>query len=173
MSIKAKIGMAAAATVLGAALVGGGTFALFTSSATNAGNTFTAGTVIITDTTGGPVASQAVNFSNLAPGDNGTVSMTVKNDGTLDEWVHINTAASGATSAGDLFGGATPLALTYDADVVKLAPGTSYTFDIGYEFPLAADNSYQGDSGTFSIVVDAVQARNNTNTTNDGPLSWN
>lgn len=174
MSIKKKFGGAILATALGATLIGGGTFALFTSTASNTGNTFTAGTVVITDTTGGAgsLASQAVNFSNLAPGDNGTMNMTVRNDGNLDEWVHINEVASTATETGGLFSGTTPVALSLPSNVVKLAPGDSTTFTIGYNFPSVADNSYQAAKGSFNVKVDAVQARNNTNAAGNGPTSW-
>lgn len=169
--MKKKLGGAVLATALGATLIGGGTFALFTSSASNTGNTFTAGTVVVTDTSGGPIASKVVNFNNLAPGDNGSMTMTVQNNGTLDEWVKIDTAASNATkSVGGLFGGTTPLALSYAPDVVKLAPGETHDFTVGYNFPVAADNSYQKATGSFSVVVDAVQAKNNT--TGNGPTSW-
>jgi spore coat-associated protein N len=173
MGIKSKLGLALATTALGATLVGAGTFALFTSTTANAGNTFTSGTVAINDTTTGTLASQEINFNNLAPGDNGTLKMTVKNNGTLDVWAKIDTAASDATKTGNLFGGSTPIQLTYITDVVKLAPGTEYIFSVGYNFPLAADATYQGATGTYSIQVDAVQARNNTNSAQTGPVTWN
>jgi spore coat-associated protein N len=172
MGIKKQFAGVVLAAGVGVAAISGGTFALFTSTATNSGNTFTAGTLTIEDLSGGPVASQAVNFSNLAPGDNGTVTMTVKNSGNLDAWVKVDNAASVASQTGDLFGGTTPLAITYDADVVKVPAGGTTTFDVGYNFPLRADNSYQGDTGSFNVVVKAVQARNNTNAANTDALSW-
>lgn len=174
MGIKKQIGLAMATTALGATLLAGGSFALFTSNTTNTGNTFTAGTVSLQSLTNGPVASQAVFFNSLAPGDNGDVKLKVKNNGNLAEWVHINTTASDASkSTGGLFGGANPLALTYESTAVLLQPGQEKEFNIHYNFPLAADNSYQGATGTFNVVVDGVQARNNTNAANNGPISWN
>lgn len=176
VSIKKKFGGAIFTTVLGAALISGGTFALFNSTTTNLGNTFTAGTVVVTDITGGSLASQEVNFDNLAPGDSNTLTMKVKNDGTLDEWVKIDTAASDASKNGSIFEGTTPLTLTYSPDVIKLAPGETYDFSIDYEFPINADNSYQETTGKFNVVVAAVQARNNTeyNGSNEeiGPITW-
>ncbi|TCP52735.1 camelysin-like metallo-endopeptidase [Tumebacillus sp. BK434] len=171
--MKKKIALAMVTTALGATLVGAGSFALFTAETTNTGNNFTAGTLTLQDLSGGPIASQAVNFGNLAPGDNGVVKMTVKNNGSLDAWVRINQTASNASRTGDLFGGATPLQLIWDAKVVKVPAGGTTTFDVGYLFPLAADNSYQGDTGSFHVVVQAVQARNNTNAANNGPIAWN
>jgi spore coat-associated protein N len=170
--MKKKIALAMVSTSLGAALVGAGSFALFTAETANTNNNFTAGTLTLEDISGGPIASQAINFSNLAPGDNGTVTMTVKNNGTLDAWVRINQAASNATKRGDLFSGATPLQLGWDNDVVLVPAGGTTTFDVTYLFPLAADNSYQGDTGSFNVVVQAVQARNNTNASNTGPIAW-
>jgi spore coat-associated protein N len=173
MGLKTKLAMAVATSAAGAAMIAGGSFALFTSSATNSGNTFTAGTVVLSDITNGSVTSQAVNFSNLAPGDNGTVTMTVKNNGTLDEWVKIDgTATAASESAGGLFGGSNPLTLTPSADVVLLHPGDTHAFNITYNFPSAADNTYQSAIGSFSVVADAVQASHNTNATNNGPVTW-
>lgn len=168
MGIKTKLGLALATTAVGASLVGAGTFALFTSEATNKGNTFTAGTLTIEDVTEGKLASQALNFDNLAPGDEGDLTLTVKNSGSLDAWVKLDDAKS--TGTGDLFSGATPLKLTLDSDVEKVAAGGTATFTIHYKLPLEADNTYQGKTGTFDVVVDAVQVRNNDN--GNGPVSW-
>jgi spore coat-associated protein N len=170
--IKRKLALTMATTALGATLLAGGSYALFTSNTTNAGNTFTAGTVVVTDATTGTLVSQEVNFGNIAPGDTKKLTMTVKNGGTLDEWVKIDSDATNLSRIGGLFGGATPVALTLDTKAVKLAPNEIATFDVTYLFPAAADNSYQSATGTFNVVVDAVQARNNTNVGNTGPTSW-
>ncbi|MCA1055231.1 CalY family protein [Rossellomorea aquimaris] len=172
MGLKKSLGAAALAAGIGAAAIGGGTFALFTDTAANTGNTFTAGTLTLDDVSGGAIVSQAVNFDNLAPGDSGTVSMTVENNGTLDAWVKIDDTATNASKTGDLFGGDTPLSLTLDTDVVRVPAGGQTTFDVDYAFPLGADNSYQGDTGSFEVVVQAVQARNNTNGTDTAPNAW-
>ncbi|ASS76987.1 hypothetical protein CIG75_20175 [Tumebacillus algifaecis] len=171
--MKKKIALAMVTTALGATLIGAGSFALFTAEVSNKGNTFTAGTLNLEDLSGGPIASQALYFNNLAPGDNGKVKMKVKNNGSLDAWVKINQTASNASRAGNLFGGTTPLQLGFDNGVVKVPAGGTTTFDVTYNFPLAADNSYQGTTGSFNVVVQAVQARNNTNHQNNGPIAWN
>jgi spore coat-associated protein N len=100
--------------------------------------------------------------------------MKVKNAGTLEQWVKIDSIDTNSSKTGNLFAGATPLALTLDTRVVKLAPNETATFDVTYSFPIAADNSYQSATGSFNVVVDAVQARNNTTTgtTAPGPVSW-
>lgn len=113
MNLKKKITMALASTALGAALVGGGTFALFTDSAANEGNTFSAGTVVIEDVTDGAALSTSSFISNLAPGDGETATLTVANEGTLDAWVRVNGFETNATEdfedgIGDLFEGEHP-----------------------------------------------------------------
>ena len=62
-----------------AAFASGGS-ALFTSSATVAANTFTAGTVVISTNP----ASALVTFANMAPGDQVTAPLVVNNTGSLD-----------------------------------------------------------------------------------------
>lgn len=173
MSLKKKLAMALVTTTAGAAIMAAGSFALFTSSATNSGNTFSAGTLAVSDITSGTLSSQEINAANLAPGDTKQMVMTVQNTGSLDEWVKIDSAATTSSETGALFAGTSPLTLTLDSNVVKLTPGATQNFNVTYSLPIGADNSYQGASGTFSVKVDAVQARNNTNATNDGPTSWN
>jgi len=172
MSLKKKLVMALVTTTAGATIMAAGSFALFTSSATNAGNTFTAGTVVITDKTVGTLSSQELNAANLAPGDSKVLKMTVKNEGSLDEWVKIDNEATQATRTGALFNGNYATIITNDTSIVRLAPGDSKVFDVTYNMPLAADNTYKATTGSFGVVVDAVQARNNTNQAADGPTSW-
>jgi predicted ribosomally synthesized peptide with SipW-like signal peptide len=162
-----------------AMLVSGATFALFNASTENTSNTFTAGTVTL-----GTPSSTVVDVANIAPGDNNTASpytYAVTYTGSLDAWLGLTTSTSGT-----IFGGATPLAITISdgvnnylanaADkVVGAAPvasGVTKTFTVTYNMPLAADNSYQGATGTLSMQVKAVQARNNTNSAGTGPVSW-
>jgi spore coat-associated protein N len=176
MNIKKQLLGAAMATAIGAAAIGGGTYALFTDSAANAGNTFTAGTVNIEDVTGGAALSSTTFISNLAPGDAETATLTVENQGSLNAWVKID----GAATSGDLFGGSNPLTVSYDQGVVLIPAGQSHTFNVGYNLPLAAGNEYQGDQGEVTFDIKAVQSRNNGDTNNNGvadsgeaPGSWN
>lgn len=169
MEIKKKLGMALATTALGAMLIGGGTFALFTSTASNEGNTFTAGTLTIEDVTGGAAFSQSLYFDNLAPGDSENAALTIRNTGSLDAFVRI----SGVTTSGALFEGDYPLTFSYDGATAVIPAGGTETFEISYSFPLEAGNEYQGATGTADINVQAVQVRNN-DANNDGePDSWN
>ncbi|WP_342433272.1 TasA family protein [Neobacillus sp. FSL H8-0543] len=170
MAKKSKLGMGIASSALALSLIAGGTYALFSANAVNAGNEFTAGTVKITDyTTGGNVASQMINFSNLAPGDTDTKKVTIKNEGTLDAWVRINDAATQATRSGELFNGATPLQISYSDEPVFVGVGQTVELDVKYSFPLHANDSYQSAKGSINVVVDAVQARNNDQNNDSKP----
>jgi spore coat-associated protein N len=180
LGLKGKFGMALASTALGAALIGGGTFALFTDTATNNNNTFTAGKLDISDFPDNGVFTQTVNFANLAPGDSENATLTITNNGTLDAWVRVD--PNGTTTTGDLFSGDNKLQLNLDQNVYFVAAnGGQATLTVGYEFPKAAGNEYQGKRGTATFKVQAVQVRNNTTDSNGngdlsdeaGPDSWN
>jgi spore coat-associated protein N len=171
MGIKTKIALAMATTAVGATLAGAGSFALFTSQATNSGNTFTAGTLVITDQTTGSVASQAVNFNKLQPGDSGDLTMSVKNTGTLDAWVQVDQTATSGSEVGSLFGSG-GLTITTSPNAVLVHAGQTVPVTVHYGFPLTANDTFQGATGSFNVVVDAVQARNNTNSSGNGPTAW-
>ncbi|VEF49337.1 spore coat-associated protein [Bacillus freudenreichii] len=78
MSMKKKFGMGAMSVALGAALIGGGTYAFFSDTETSQ-NTFAAGTL---DLTLNP--STIVEVENLAPGDSMTRDFELGNGGSLD-----------------------------------------------------------------------------------------
>jgi spore coat-associated protein N len=158
MSIKTKLVMLTAVSALGATMVAGGSFALFTKNATN-GTTFASGILTIDDFTGSVVQDTMLNFMNLAPGDYGSKKITVKNTGSLDAWVAVNAAAS--QGSGDLFKGSTPIQLTYDTRPVRVAKGDTVSVTVNYKMPLSANSDYENKSGSVNVVVDAVQARNN------------
>ncbi|MBT2692601.1 TasA family protein [Bacillus sp. ISL-55] len=164
MGIKKRLAGAAMAAGIGVAAISGGTFALFTANASNTGNTFTAGTVEISDVTGGAAFSSTSFFSDLAPGDNETATLTIENTGSLNAWVKIDST----TETGDLFGGAYPLDITFPSEEVLIPAGGSYTFNVSYNFPIDAGNEYQGDTGEVTFNIKAVQSRNNGDADNDG-----
>lgn len=81
---------------------GAGTLAYFSDTETSTGNTFTAGTLdLVVVTTGtGPAGKHTVNelgdgfndnvtFTNLAPGDSGSIVWTITNNGNLDGWILV------------------------------------------------------------------------------------
>jgi predicted ribosomally synthesized peptide with SipW-like signal peptide len=76
--------------VLGA-LVGVGTLSAFSSSTSNSGNTFDAGTVYITDNDAG---SSLYNMTNTKPGDSVVSCIKVTYGGTLGADVHLYTPST-------------------------------------------------------------------------------
>ncbi|MNH97792.1 Spore coat-associated protein N precursor [compost metagenome] len=78
MGIKKTLGFGIASAALGLSLIGGGTFAYFSDTATSTA-TFAAGTL---DLNSDP--SVIVDIQNLKPGDTVTKTFKLKNDGTLD-----------------------------------------------------------------------------------------
>lgn len=174
MSLKKKMGAALATTALGAALIGGGTFAIFTDSAQNANNTFAAGTVDINVTdTSSFTGAKHVNISNLAPGDEGSREFTVKNDGSLDLKYDVEKALTGTLVKGNQ---TMDLAVTIEkkgandtwtvvdpqgTNWIPLAAGATDTYRISYKLPLAADNTYESGSADLQYTFNAQQLRNN------------
>jgi SipW-cognate class signal peptide len=78
MGIKAKLGLGMATAALGISLVGGGTFAYFTSTEQTTG-TFAAGYI---DLTANPTT--VINVSDIKPGDTWLKTFSLKNTGTVD-----------------------------------------------------------------------------------------
>lgn len=78
MGIKKTLGLGVASAALGLSLIGGGTFAYFSDTATSTA-TFAAGTL---DLNSDP--STIVDLGNLKPGDTIFRSFKLKNDGSLD-----------------------------------------------------------------------------------------
>ena len=151
--MRTKIAVSFVIMALVCALVGGATFALFTDTATNAANTFSAGTV---DVNAGPQVV-TIPVAGMAPGDTVSGTFKVTNAGTLDAWFKVT-----ANAAGDLFGGATPAAVTVsNTAFTAIAAGTEATVNFSVALPLAADNAYQGVKGTLSFTVDSEQQANN------------
>lgn len=154
-----------------AAMATAGSLALFTATTTNTGNTFTSGTVTLSD-----VAETLVDVTNIAPGDSGSATYKVTYTGSLEAWLGLDTTFTGdlKTCDGgkfvmDVVGFNNNLA----NQVVGTAPfvtGQDATFNINWSLPLNAGNDCQGDSATLTMLVHAVQAKNNT--TGTGPTSW-
>jgi predicted ribosomally synthesized peptide with SipW-like signal peptide len=157
--MKTKMFMSMLVIALAAALVGGATMAIFTDTATNTGNTFTAGTVdvMVYDNTSF-VTLTPVSITNMAPGDTRSSSFVVRNAGTLDLRFDVS-----ATPTGALFGGTHPaevLTLADDQNVV-LIPGGFHTVNYSVYLPFGAGNEYQGAAGTVNFTIAAEQTANN------------
>lgn len=76
--------------------VQGGTVAYFTSSATSAGNQFTAGTLVISEAP----SLALLNVSNLVPGDSFGAPLTVSNAGSLTLRYAVTSAADNTDGKG-------------------------------------------------------------------------
>lgn len=161
-----------ATTAALSALIAGATFALFTDTAENSGNTFTAGTVSLGELT--PFTCDISDVDNLAPGDSGQCTVSVQYRGSLDAFVGVDVEASGA-----LFEGDTPIVYQISAPKVdgtyvlgEFSNGEDATVTIDWTFPLEAGNEYQGATGQIDLTFKAVQSRNN-GSGNGAPNSWN
>ncbi|MBO1578183.1 TasA family protein [Bacillus sp. XF8] len=96
MTLKKKLGMGITSAIMGAALIGGGTYAYFSDKeVTN--NTFVAGTL---DLTANPTA--IINVNNIKPGDTIIRDFELVNSGTLDiEKVLLHSEYSVKDAKGD------------------------------------------------------------------------
>lgn len=161
--------------------------ALFTDSETNGANSFTAGTVDISQSP----TSALVTYSNMAPGDSVIQPLVLTNDGSLELRYAISTAATnddalalrdqlqltvrvktasacsaedgtvlygpGALSSGAIGSSATGA----DAGDRTLAAAAAETLCFKVELPLASSNSYQGAATVATFTIDAEQTKNN------------
>lgn len=169
MNLKSKLVSSIATMSLAAALVGGATFAWFTSSASNDNNQFTAGTVVLgvyDNLSGLEQTSPMFNLPSIAPGDKGSYVLKVTNTGSLA----LKYDMTLNKSIGGLFAGLNPVTVkVFDAsdneitlsDKRTLESGTSETLTVKWDFPQAATDEYQGATGTFNLGFNGVQVRNN------------
>jgi predicted ribosomally synthesized peptide with SipW-like signal peptide len=155
--MRSKIAFSFVIMALVCALVGGSTFAYFTSTANNAGNTFSAGTVVI----GAGAQTVTIPVNGMAPGDTISGSFVVSNNGTLGEYFKV--VANTVDSAKPLFTGTNHAIVTVDhsANWELLASGTDVV-NYSVTLPGAARNEFQGAAGTLSFTVNAQQAANNS-----------
>ncbi len=161
--------------------------AVFTDQQANAANTFTAGSVSLTDTP----ASALVTYANMAPGDSTTQPLVINNAGSLDLRYSMTTSATNvdgknlgtellltvrtktanpctnedgaviygpAALGSGAFGSNAQGAQAGDRTVT--ASG-SETLCFKVEMPLAAANAYQGATTTATFTFDAEQTKNN------------
>lgn len=89
MGLKSKLFMAVATSAAGAAMIAGGTFAYFNSTATIQSNTFAAGTVTLNavldpTSSGYSTTTTGFNVTNMAPGQSFTETYNLSNKGTLN-----------------------------------------------------------------------------------------
>ena len=162
MNLKKKLMTSIATMGIAAALVGGATFANFSSTATNDDNIFKAGTLVVT---AGP-QQYSVDITNLKPGDTKSGQFVIANTGSLP--LNYTVTSSGT---GELFTGAT---VDRDGDGILDANNATVTFTsnstgslvastgtatITYTvtLPSAAGNDFQGTQGSLKFNVNATQ----------------
>lgn len=151
--MKSKIAVSLLVIALAAALMGGATFAYFTSQATNEGNVFSTGTLQISITD--PVEEAIFNVGNMYPGQpTVTDYIYVKNDGTLPMkfWGSVTDAGVGALDAAYL-----PDKLNVVIKLKGVDPGTG-VFD-------SRDQVIY--TGTLADLIDRSA------TADTSPLKWN
>ncbi len=167
------------AGVLAAAGIAIGSGAAFTATAANPNNTFTAGTLSITNTP----STALFTASNLKPGDVSTGQVDIENSGslagafTLSRTALTNSDATYPMSAklnvlvedcGD-FSSGTPTCVAGDPDIYSgtldamsgsyalgnYAAADKHRYKFTVTFDSSADNNYQGDNSTATFRWDA------------------
>jgi len=143
-----------------ATLAGAGVYAVFTDTATNTGNEFTAGTLAI----GLETKSWSTGFDNMKPGDTVTFTITVRNDGSLPLDYTITTVLTGELiTLGSNPCGVSAIRVDTAAytppETLSVEGGGDWkdTVNIDITMPSAAGNTYQGKSGTLTVTFDATQ----------------
>lgn len=161
---------------LAAALLGGAAFAWFTDEET-AGAEFTSGTLDLA-----ALPETLFSVSDMAPGDVTTdETLTITNSGSLEMFYRISFVKGAASGTlGDVLhvyidgvdqGTLANLEGVFIFDsTMRLASGASKDFSIKFELPGDTGNAYQGQTYTGTIVVQAVQTKNNE--AGGLPLTW-
>jgi predicted ribosomally synthesized peptide with SipW-like signal peptide len=161
-NVKKTMAMAMVTVALGATLIAGGSFAIFTSTAENTNNSFATGTLKINLNKEGS-SDKFFNITNMAPGDSSIQKVKVTNSGTLDLRYDLVLSVGGdlgeklVITAYDDSKATDPL--EYSNRVLN--SGVSQNIYVKVELPWNTDNAYQGKWGTASIRVDAEQTKNN------------
>jgi spore coat-associated protein N len=171
--------LAAALLAVGIAIGSGANFSAQTS---NPNNTFTAGTLTMSNSNPGAAILTA---SNMKPGDTTTGTVDIENTGSISGTFSLSRSAlsdsdssfpmsakldvlvedCGDFSAGtptcdaadpDRYSG-TLAAMTGSYALGAFAPSEKHRFKFTVTFNSSADNNYQGDSSTATFQWDAVQ----------------
>jgi predicted ribosomally synthesized peptide with SipW-like signal peptide len=143
------------------AVAGSATYSAFTSTTTNTGNVFSAGTVSLTDNDGG--SSSLLALTNAKPGDADTGCIRVAYDGTLPATVRLYASVSGSLA-------------DYLTVTVTRGTDSSPSFDSCANFTADGTNYIgQGNgviySGTLSAFP-ATYAAGLVDPTSGSPESW-
>ncbi|WP_297091176.1 TasA family protein [Thermococcus sp.] len=155
--------------------LGAGTWAYFSDTETSSGNYIMAGTLDLSVNGAGSV-TQSVDGDGVAPGDSGSWTIAVSNDGTVDGHLYVtisnvnpaentpNSVDSGTWSIENAV-----ILTIYDTsgnpvitdtlanlegqqlDLGSLTAGQSVNIQVDWEIDSNADNGIQGDSVTFDM----------------------
>lgn len=134
----------------------------------------------------GTIFAGTAGLGNMAPGDKGTGMLTITNSSGVDEWVSIeNVLTGGGNGHPSIFASypkdGNPLTISYSIQTSGLlgtaAPitegpfsssetspsfllhnGQSATVTYTYNFPIQANNNYQGATGKMDVTVVSQQA---------------
>ena len=165
--------------------VGWGTYSYFSDTETSSGNTFTAGTLDLKVNGLDDPLPAFFEVSNVKPGDSGSKTIALKNDGTIEgiAKIHIKNVANtegenpepetDKDEPGDL-GKYLVLKIWYDADLIvtdevndlnsvittlgALGAGLTRNVKIDWELPSGVGNDILGDKVTFDIEFILEQA---------------
>ncbi len=166
MGLKTKLAMAFVSSAAGAAMIAGGTFAMFTTAAQNDSNTFTAGkiTLDITDNSVGKIWGTTKSFGPLAPGDSQSnfQDVTLKNNGTIAEWVKISATETGTKDVQNIFQNAT----TDDNATGTAGTGDQNPLTVSYKVTIGGtDASNNNASYTATEYAETESTWNSTTNT--------
>ncbi len=179
-----KILMSGISIITALALVGGGAFALFSSSATNVGNTFGAGNMsLVLSSLAGPNSTPFFTFTGVAPGDVKTQVITLTNNGsipststklvnighsgsvpdlgdklTLELWDDAN--GNSAIDGGDTLRGIAHITNPIWSNIdmgFGLAASGSHKVIARVTFDSSSDDTYQGKSSSFDLAFQTNQ----------------
>ncbi|MGZ8694336.1 MAG: hypothetical protein ACXWYS_02725 [Gaiellaceae bacterium] len=92
--MKRRVALLGVAAVLGAGCAAVGAYAAFRATATNSGNSYTAGSVALSDNDSG--TAMFTTLTSAAPTDSDTSCIKVRSDGTLSSTVRLYGTISGA-----------------------------------------------------------------------------
>lgn len=171
--MRKKIVVSMLVIALAAALLGGAVSAWFSAEAiTNA--TFTAGTLDLAD-----LQPSLVTISDMAPGDKTVAeNITIQNTGSLELFYRIS-FEEGSGTLGEVLhvwidgvdkGILDDLGYIFDSSM-KLSGGASTVIPVIFELPEDTGNEYKGATYSGSLVVQAVQVKNNIDVDGD-PINW-
>jgi spore coat-associated protein N len=184
--IKAALAMLLATGVIGS-FVAIDSLAVFTDSKANAANTFTTGSVSLTDTP----SSAVITLSGMAPGDQTIQGLAIANAGSLDLRYAMSTSATNVDGKGlmnqlqltvrtktanpctsldgaVLYGPGALASGAFGSNAQgaqagdrTLTASSSETLCFDVSLPLATGNTFQGATTTATFTFDAEQTANN------------